>query len=127
MTVGMSSYLANALLNGSFHATTFTAPTTVYAKLHTGDPGAAGTANASAVTTRNAVAFNAASAGAITMSSLAGYSMTATETITHISVWDASSAGNFLYSIVLTASQAVVNGNTLNFTSISVSFTPIAA
>jgi hypothetical protein len=61
------------------------------------------------------------------LSSISGYSMTATETITHVSFWDASSAGNFLESAALTSSQAVINGSTLNFTTITLSFTPIAA
>ena len=64
MTLGFSTTnLANNWLN-MLRGTAFTAPTGVYAKLHIGDPGAAGTNNASAVTTRQAVTFGAASAGA---------------------------------------------------------------
>jgi hypothetical protein len=44
-----------------------------------------------------------------------------------MAVFDASSAGNFLFSVVLTVAKAVTSGDTLNLTSLSISFTPIAA
>ena len=98
-----------------------------YIKLHTADPGAAGTTAPSAVTTRASATFSAASAGAIALSNSPSFTMTTTETITHISVWDASSAGNFLWSAALTTSKSVVNTDTLTFTTLGVSLTPIAA
>jgi hypothetical protein len=63
----------------------------------------------------------------MTLSALSGYSMTTTETITHISLWDASSAGNFLDSVALSASKPVTNGDTLTLTTLTLGFTPIAA
>lgn len=126
MTAGLAPAHANGLLN-LFRGTNYTAPAGVYVKLHTGDPGAAGTANASAVTTRNQAAFAAPAGGSMTLSSLAGYSMTATETITHISLWDAASGGNFLESATLTASKNVTNGDTLTLTMLTLTYTPIAA
>lgn len=125
MTVGLSAALANSFLN-YFRATNITA-ISPFMKLHVGDPGAAGTANASAVTTRNAVTFAAASGGSMALSSVSGYSMTTTETISHVSFWDASSAGTFVRSEALTSSVGVVNGSTLNFTTITFALTPIAA
>jgi hypothetical protein len=53
--------------------------------------------------------------------------MTATETIAYVSFWDAATAGNFLQSAALTSSQAVINGSTLNFTTITLSYAPLAA
>jgi len=108
--------------------TAFTAPAGSFAKLHVGDPGAAGTSNAGAVTTRSAITWSAASAGAKAITTtLPSWSMTTTETISHISVWDASSAGNFLFSVALTASRAVINGDTLTLSTLTFTFTPIAA
>lgn len=108
-----------------------TAPSTVaglYIALHTGDPGAAGTANTSAVTTRRQATMNAASGGQITLSSISGnYAMTATETIANFSVWDASTAGNFLFSGAWTASRSVLNGDTIVIQTFVVSLTPLAA
>lgn len=126
MTVGIASTPADALLN-LYRGTSITAPAGVYIKLHTADPGSAGATAASAVTTRNQVTFNAPSGNAITLSALATYAMTTTETITHVSFWDASTSGNFLRSAVLSASVAVVNGSTLQIVTLTVSFTPIAA
>jgi len=127
MTVGLAATtLANNWLN-MLRATAFTAPAGTYIKLHTADPGAAGTANASAVTTRSSATFSAASGAAIALSNSPSFSMTTTETITHISVWDASTAGNFLWSAALTTSKSVVNTDTLTFTTLGVSLSPIAA
>lgn len=125
MTVGLAAATANSYLN-VFRNTSYTG-VNVFMKLHTADPGAAGATAASAVTTRNAVTWNAASAGSMTLSSVSGYSMTTGETISHVSFWDASSAGTFLQSAALTSPQAVINGSTLNFTTVTLSFTPIAA
>jgi len=127
MTVGLAATtLANNWLN-MLRAVAFTAPAATYIKLHTADPGAAGTTSPSAVTTRSLATFSAASAGAIALSNSPSFSMTTTETISHISVWDASTAGNFLWSAALTTSKSVVNTDTLTFTTLGVSLTPIAA
>lgn len=131
MARGLSAVnLANAWLNvlrGGGNGVTFTAPAVVAAKLHIGDPGASGTANAAAVTTRSAVNLAAASAGAIALSNTPTFSMTATETISDISLWDSTTAGNFLDSIALTVSRAVVNGDTLNLNTLTITLATIAA
>jgi hypothetical protein len=125
MTVGKAAATANAYLN-VFRNTSYTG-VNAFVKLHTGDPGSAGTANASAVTTRNAITFAAPSGGSMALSSLASYSMTTSETISHVSLWDASSGGTFLESAALTASVPVINGSTLTFSAFTLAFTPIAA
>jgi hypothetical protein len=125
MAVGLASATANSLLN-TLRGTAYSV-TAVYVKLHIGDPGAAGTANPSAVTTRNQLTWSAPAGGSMALSALAAFSMTATETITHISIWDASTAGNFITSGALAASKAVNSGDTLTFNSLTASFTPLAA
>lgn len=130
MTAGLHAVnLANKYLD-MLAGTAFSAPANTYIKLHTGDPGSAATSNASAETTRKLLTWSAASAGskAIT-STLPTWTPWAagSETITHVSVWDASTSGNFLYSGALTVSKAVSNGDTFNITSHSIAFTPIAA
>lgn len=131
MTAGLAATtLANKWLD-MLGATAFTAPVGSFSKLHTGDPGAAAASNASSVTTRMTNTWAAASAGSkaltTTLPSWTSWAGTSPETITHISVWDAVTAGNFLYSFALTASKTVTTGDTLNLTSHSISFTPIAA
>ncbi len=127
MTVGLSTTnAANAMLNG-FRNTAFQVAAT-YVKLHIGDPGASASANAAAVTTRSQATFAAASSGAIALTGTnPSWSMTTTETISHISVWDASSAGNFLWSAALSVSKAVQSGDTLTLTSCGLSLSPLAA
>ena len=127
MTTGLAATtLANNWLN-MLRAVAFTAPAGTFVKLHTADPGVAGATAASVVTTRNAAVFNAASGGALSLSTLGAFTMTAAETISHISVWDAATVGNFLFSGALTTPKAVVNTDTLTFTSLAVSLAPIAA
>ena len=126
MTVGLSATQAAAILN-IYRATNITAPAAVYLKVHTGDPGAAGTSNASAETTRKALTFAAPSAGSSAASAVSWTSWSAgSETITHVSIWDASTSGNFLQSGALAASKSVTNGDTLQVT-VTASLTPIAA
>jgi hypothetical protein len=134
MAVGLSAVnTANAWLNvlRGTSAATFTAVTTLFVQLHTGDPGASGTSNVSSVTTRPSLNFGAASAGSqsavATLPSWATWAGTNGEVVTHISVWGASSAGTFYYSAALTASKTVNTGDTLNLTSLTVALTPIAA
>lgn len=127
MTAGLHTVnTANAWLN-VLRGTTFTGIAGTFIQLHTGDPGSAGTANQSAVTSRQSATFSAAASGAIALSNSPAFTMTATETITHISVWSASTAGNFHWSAALTASKSVVNTDTLTFTAVGVSLTPLAA
>lgn len=131
MTAGLhTTNVANGWLNTLRNGSNFTAIATPHVKLHTGDPGAAGTSNnAAGDTTRKALTQSAASAGAIALSGTAP-SWTnggTSETITHISVWDASTSGNFLYSVALTASKAWVATDTLTLNTLGVSLSPLAA
>lgn len=88
MAWGISAYLANKILDHICRNVAYTPPATVYAKMHTGDPGAAGTANASSVATRYGCAFNAAASGSITQSNTPEHTLGATETIAGVSFWD---------------------------------------
>jgi len=126
MTAGVSASRANSILN-VHRNTAYSAIATPFIKLHIGDPGSAGTANASAVTTRNAITWNAPSAGSMTLNSLGTWSMTTSETLSHVSEWDASTAGNFIESWALTATVPVVNGSTFAISTYTLSVSPIAA
>lgn len=130
MTVGVSqANVAHQWLNW-IRGTATTAPSTIFVKLHTADPGSAGaTAAAVGSATRVAATFSAASSGAI---ALTGTNPSWTnggtsETLTHVSVWDASTSGNFLWSAALSSSQAWASTNTFTLTTLGVSITPIAA
>jgi len=130
MAVGLSTVnFANKVLDHMLRAVASTAPAANFVKLHTADPGASAATAASANTTRVAATFNAASAGACSLSNTPTWAAWAngSEVESHISIWDASTAGTFLYSAALTASKSVANGDTLTLTSLSVSLAPQAA
>ena len=106
----ISNYGEAALLD-SFFNNTSAAKTARYAKLHTGDPGEDCTANAATETTREAITGAAAVSGAGTFTSvndLAWTNVAATETYSHVSIWDDPTAGNALWSGALTTPKAVV-------------------
>lgn len=127
MPAGVAVYTADAVLNWLRGVAPPSVPG-MHVKLHTGNPAAAGTALPSAVTTRRQATMNASSGGSITLNAMSGsWAMTTAETITHISVWDAATAGNFLISAQLTTPRSVANGDTLTMTSLVIGNTPIAS
>jgi len=75
----------------------YTMPAAFYVQLHIGDPGAAGTSNVAANTTRKLVTFgSAAAAGAISNTAdIEWLAVPNLETYTHVSFWSASGAGTF--------------------------------
>lgn len=134
MAVGLAATtFANKVLDHMLRATASTAPAGNYVRPHIGDPGAAGTSNVPAAehsTPRAQATFSAASAGACALSNTptwTSWSGTNGSNISHISIWDAATAGTFLYSVQLTAAKVVSTGDTLTLTSLSVSLAPLAA
>jgi hypothetical protein len=130
LAVGLSSVnLADAWLNGLRNVAFQKAA--IYAKLHTAIPGSAGTASAATNdATRKQVTFAASSGGAIAKdatevkwTSGADFS----EAVSHVSMWDDPTAGNFLWSFVLgTPKTWTTTGDTLTLTACGLSLTPIA-
>lgn len=115
--MSISNYLEEKILNLTFRTTAYAGISTVWVKLHTGDPGEDCTANAATETTRHSTTFNAASNPAGTITNAADINWTSvstTEVITFVSLWDASSAGNAYWSGALTASASLTAGG--NFT-----------
>ena len=118
----ISNYAENKILDHVTGEASWTMPTTVYVKLHTGDPGGAATSNAATETTRKAASWAAASSGSIaTDATLEWTNVAATETITHWSLWDNSTAGNALWTGALSSSAAVTAGDTFQITSLTLS------
>lgn len=112
MAVGLAAATANALLDALLNATNYTAPTAVWIKLHIGDPGAAGTANAAVHTTRQQLSCANATGGTCTSDAAVTWTgVTGAEDYTHYSAWTASTAGTFLFSGTVTA-NAVSIGDT---------------
>lgn len=112
--MSISNYLENKILDAVGNNVALQVAQ-AYVKLHIGDPGEDGTNNAAAETTRKSISFAAASGGSMASDADAAWTNVAgTETYSHISLWDASSAGNCLWIGALTASKAVSAGD--NFT-----------
>ena len=115
MAVGLAVGQANGILDALLRSVAYSDPAEVWIKLHTGDPGAAGTSNAAANTTRVQATFAAASGGASTTTAdLEWTNVPNAETYSHISAWSASAAGTFLFSDALNTSRTVAIGD--NFT-----------
>lgn len=114
---GLSDYAEPKILDVLFNNTAFGSVANVYMKLHTGDPGDDGTANAATETTRKEVTFAAASGGTIASDAQVQWtSVAASEDYTHFSLWDASSGGNCLFTGTITA-NAVTAGDTFTIAS----------
>jgi hypothetical protein len=116
MALGLSAAIANDILDALARndALTTIPLAAVWLKLHIGDPGAAGTANAAADTTRHQATFGSvASGGSIANTVDITWStgeVTTSEDYSHYSAWSASTAGTFQWSGLITA-NAVTAGD----------------
>ena len=120
--MSISNYAENKILDHVTGEAAWTMPTTVYVKLHTGDPGEPATSNAATEATRKSASWSAAASGSIaTDTTLEWTNVSTTETYSHWSLWDASTAGNALWSGALSASAAVTAGDTFQITSLTLS------
>lgn len=109
---GFSDYIEPKLLDVVFNNTAVGAIANTYVKLHIGDPGDAGTANAAGNTTRKLASWAAASGGTIqTDASLDWTNVSNSEDYTHFSVWDDPTAGNCLFTGTLTANAVTAGDN----------------
>lgn len=127
MTVGIHTVnLANVIID-YLRGTAPGAIASLNIQLHTADPGPAGTSNVSAVTTRQVLTLAAGSGGQGVISNSPVFTMTSTETISHVSIWSHISTGIVLYTGALSVSKSVVNTDTITFTTATVSLTPLMA
>jgi hypothetical protein len=135
VTAGLAPSLVSGWLNtqrttGNGGAA-YSAVVGAFVQLHVGDPGAAGTSNISAgSTTRNSFVFSSSSSGSALSLGTAPSAWTnggTSETLTHISVWTASTAGTFLFSVALTASKAWASADSFSLSTLGVSLGTQAA
>lgn len=114
--MGMSDYLENKDLDFWYGKQVTTAPATIYAQLHTGNPGEAGTSNVHATFSRAAITNDATHWPAATAAAKSnGLKISFGNTngvlgladVTHVSLWDAASGGNCLDYGALDAALAV--------------------
>ena len=120
--MSISNYAELKILDHTTGRAAWTMPSNVYVKLHLGDPGEAATSNAAVETTRKVAAWAVAASGAIaTSATMEWTNVSTTETYSHWSMWDDSTAGNALWSGALATSAAVTAGDTFQITSLTLS------
>ena len=114
MALGLSATIANDFLEWLFNASaTSAAPTNIWIQLHTADPGAAGLTAVAGNATRKdlTAAMGTAASGAITNTAAITWStgeVDTSEDYTHWALFDASTAGTFLCSGLMTANAVTV-------------------
>ena len=110
--MSFSNYLETAIMNHFWGGTSQAQPAGHYVKLHVGDPGEDGTANAAVETTRQEVTSWTGAADVRSNGNLLQWlSVAATETYTHVSIWDAVTGGNCLGSGTLSGGAVTAGQN----------------
>jgi len=114
---GISTYLANKLLDHTLRNVAYTPPTAVYVALYTNNPTASGTGTevSGGGYARQQVTFNASSGGVITNNADVVFP-TATAswgTVTYVGIRDAATGGNLLYFAPLSVSKTIDAGDQL--------------
>jgi hypothetical protein len=127
--MSISNYLEAKILDHVLRgaANAYTAPSTIYLALHTGDPTDAGGTSTEVSNSggsaygRQTITFNAASAGTIAASAAVEFTNMPTATVTHVALWDSSSGStNLLWSGELATHRTVALGDSLRVTSLSI-------
>ena len=112
--MSFSDYLETKVLDHVFGGTSYTAPTTLYVALFTAAPSdsGGGTEVSGGAYARQTIAFT--TSGDTTSNNAAIEFPTATAnygTVTHVGVYDASSAGNLMAWAALTSSKTIETGD----------------
>ena len=112
--MSFSNYLETELLDHVFANNAYTSPTAVYVSLHTANPDedASGAEVSGGGYVRQAGSFTVSGNTATTDAAIEYPTATADYgTVTHVGIWDASSAGNMLAYAALTASKTISSGD----------------
>ena len=112
--MSFSNYLETELLDHVFAGNAYSAPAAVYVGLFTSNPDedGSGTEVSGGSYARQSGSFTVSGNTATTTAAIEFPTATATwGTITHIGIYDASSAGNLLAYAALTASKAIASGD----------------
>ena len=113
--MAISTYASNALLSHLFHVTAFAEPS-IYASLHTGDPGTTGASELTGGSYARVAAngdFAAASGQSISSNAAITWTNLPASTVGWVGFWDAASGGNFLFGMTMSASKTTSSGDTL--------------
>jgi hypothetical protein len=118
--MSLSNHLENLLLKWAFTASSVTRPTGWHVSLHLGDPGETGanevTTSEDADYARKSVTFPDPTVGSVANGVAASWTVNSGSPgfqVTHIGIWDASSAGNFLIGGELPIPEDMVGSGVL--------------
>lgn len=118
-----SDYLEAKLLDHALGTTPYTAPANVYVGLFTSDPtdAGSGTEVSGGSYAREQASFAAATTPGGSASTNADITFTTATanwgTITHVGIYDASTAGNLLFHGAVTTSKTIESGDTFQISS----------
>jgi len=123
----MSNFLENELYDHVLRNASYTSPTNIYMSLHTADPTDAGTGTevSGGSYARTAVTMGAPTNGSGTNSSDVQFPQCTSDwgSVTHIAIWDATTAGNMLLHSPLDTSKDITTGDVFKVASGSLTVT----
>jgi len=114
--MSFSNHLETEILDHVFGGNAYTAPATLYLALHTANPDEDGSgtevSTSGTAYARETVAFTVSGNTATTSAAVEYATATANfGTVSHVAVWDASTAGNMLAFAALTSSKTIETGD----------------
>lgn len=114
--MSFSNHLETEILDHVFGGNAYTAPGTLYLALHTANPDEDGSgtevSTSGTAYARETVAFTVSGNTATTSAAVEYATATANfGTVSHVGVWDASTAGNLLAYAALTSSKTIETGD----------------
>jgi len=122
----ISDFLENELLDAVFSQAAYT-PTTLYLALHTADPlddgSGAEVTGGSYARQLCTTSFAVAAGGSVSSNADISFTDMPAETVTHVAIWDAATAGNMLWRATLSASKTTNAGDTFTVSSGNLTFT----
>ena len=115
---GIVTSIVNAWLDGL---------SPLWVQLHTGDPGAAGTLNASQETTRKQAVMTTAASGAVSLSADDSWTpwTVGAENIRWVSLWSAATSGTHKGNGKLTTARSLDDGDTFTLSRLDIAITGI--
>lgn len=124
--MSISNYIETKVMDSLFNnvAATGISLANRYMQLHTADPTDTGTVAVALETTRKSITSASTTNGVFTsVNDLIWTNVAGTETYSHVSLWDALTAGNCLWTGALTTPKAVVAGDTFTIATGSLTVT----
>jgi hypothetical protein len=123
----MSNHLENELYDHVLRNASYTSPTNIYVSLHTADPtdDGSGTEVSGGSYARTAVTMGAPTNGSGTNSADVQFPQCTSDwgSVTHIAIWDATTAGNMLFHTPLDTTKNITTGDVFKIASGSLTVT----